>query len=327
MSSEVAASPALSNHWTLVPFIFTSFSVLPEHNIVSLALHSSSQHHQSTDFLAKMPNFYTYQNPYPSQLATPGQGHWENPADWPKTYIYVANQDGTQGIHPPGPVYTANPPAQSNMYYYPVSESPSWPRQPQLTIHFQGGAGTPGGYVVNGAFYPTAQPAPAAPATGWPSYTCYSIPAAPASTAPSACTGWPFVYSPYCTAPQAFPVPAGTPWTPGAAAAQVAAVIAANTALAQTPNAPSFFVGSSAAEIQAQNAILQANLYHLAASQAPAQPTQIAPFKPGTGQQFWCKETDGSWTLRDQTDAATLGAGHWETHSTSGYHYFVKHAS
>lgn len=124
MSSEVAASPALSNHWTLVPFFFTSFSVLPEHNIVSLALHSSSQHHQSTDFLAKMPNFYTYQNPYPSQLATPGQGHWENPADWPKTYIYVANQDGTQGIHPPGPVYTANPPAQSNMYYYPVSESP-----------------------------------------------------------------------------------------------------------------------------------------------------------------------------------------------------------
>ncbi|KAK5058617.1 hypothetical protein LTR84_010880 [Exophiala bonariae] len=273
----------------------------------------SSQRDQYTHFSDKMPNFYTYQNPYPSQLATSSQGqaHWENPADWPKTYIYVTNQDGLQGIHPPGPVYTANPPAQSNMFYYP------------------GGAGTPGGYVVNGVFYPTAQPAAATPATGWPSYTCYPLPAAPASTTPSACTAWPFAYSPYCAAPQPFQVPTGTPWTSSAAAAQVAAVIAANTALAATPNAPSFFVGTSAAEIQAQNAILQANLYNLAASQAQAQaqPTQIAPYKPGTGQQFWCKEADGSWTLRDQTDAATLGAGHWETHSTSGYHYFVKHAS
>jgi len=136
-----------------------------------------------------------------------------------------------------------------------------------------------------------------------------------------------YSYSPYCTAPAPFQVSPGTQWNHSAAAAQVAAVLAANTALSQQPNAPSYFVGATAAEIQAQNAILQANLYHLAATQAQQQPTQVAPYKPGTGPQFWCKETDGSWTLRDQTDAATLGAGHWETHATSGYHYFVKHAA
>lgn len=277
-----------------------------------------------------MSNFFTYQNPYPSQLATLGQGHWEDPADWPRTFIYVANQAGTQGIHPPAPVYQANAPAQSNMYYYPVSPLRLFPfsqsTSTSLTIHLQGGPGTPGGYVVNGVLYPT-QPAAAAPATGWPFHTCYSLPTAPASTSPPACAGWPYAYSPYCTAPQAFQLPSGTPWSASAAAAQVAAVIAANTALAQTPNAPSYFVGSTAAEIQAQNVMLQANLYNLAASQAQQQPSQIAPYKPGTGPQFWCKETDSSWTLRDQTDAATLGAGHWETHSTSGYHFFVKHAA
>lgn len=177
---------------------------------------------------------------------------------------------------------------------------------------------------MNGVWYPTQPAAPAAAGTGWP-FTCYPLTTPPASTSPPACN-WVYGYSPCCTASPPFQVPPGTPWTASGAAAQVAAVIAANTALAQQPNAPSYFVGTSAAEIQAQNAILQANLCNLAASQAQQKATQVAPYKPGTGPQFWCKETDGSWTLRDQTDAATLGAGHWETHATSGYHYFVKHA-
>lgn len=276
-----------------------------------------------------MPNFYTYQNPYPSQLATAGQGHWEDPADWPRTFIYVTNQAGTQGIHPPAPIYQAGSPSQPNMYYYQVSEMPSALDQLtslSLTLQSQGNPSTPGGYVTNGVWYPS-QPAAAAPGTGWPFHTCYPLPIPPASTSPMC--NWAYGYSPYCTAPQPFQVASGTPWNATAAAAQVAAVIAANAALAQAPNAPSYFVGTTAAEIQNQNAILQANLYHLAASQAQQQqqPSQIAPYKPGTGPQFWCKETDGSWTLRDQTDAATLGAGHWETHATSGYHFFVKHAA
>lgn len=47
--------------------------------------------------------------------------HWENPADWPRTFLYIPNQDGVQGLHPPAPVYQSNQPSQQAMYYFPVS--------------------------------------------------------------------------------------------------------------------------------------------------------------------------------------------------------------
>jgi hypothetical protein len=69
-----------------------------------------------------MPNYYTYQYPNPSALNDPGQGgHWEDPADWPRTYLYVSAHEGAQGIHPPAPVYQSNQPAQSATYYFAVS--------------------------------------------------------------------------------------------------------------------------------------------------------------------------------------------------------------
>jgi hypothetical protein len=91
------------------------------------------------------------------------------------------------------------------------------------------------------------------------------------------------------------------------------------------PNAPAYFVGASSAEIQMQNAIWAA---HLAAQPKPP-PSQLAPYKPGSSPQFWCKELDGSWTLREYNDAmqGDLGPGRWEKHGTSGYYYYVKHAA
>ncbi len=71
----------------------------------------------------KMPaHFYTYDPLNPSAVNTnPAAWHWENPADWPRTYLYVSNQGGTQGIHPPAPVYQSNQPAQQAMYYFQVT--------------------------------------------------------------------------------------------------------------------------------------------------------------------------------------------------------------
>lgn len=70
-----------------------------------------------------MSNFYyTYQNPNPSALNHPSQGHWENPADWPRTFLYTSAHDGAQGIHPPAPVYQSTQPAQQALYYFAVSE-------------------------------------------------------------------------------------------------------------------------------------------------------------------------------------------------------------
>ncbi|EXJ93509.1 hypothetical protein A1O1_01901 [Capronia coronata CBS 617.96] len=253
-----------------------------------------------------MPNYYTYQNPNPSALNDRSQGHWEDPADWPRTFLYVSTHEGAQGIHPPAPVYQSNQPSQSAMYY------------------FAGSSSSPAGYYVNGLYYGTQPPTAA---TGWPftssSYTCYTLPDPLTSTTPYNLP-YGYSYSPYCTAPQAYAYPSASPWGQGPGPAQAAAAVAANAALAQMPNAPAYFVGATAADIQAQNAVMYANL---AASQQQA-PSQLAPYKPGASPQFWCKELDGSWTLREYNDAmkGDFPAGHWERHATSGYHYYVRHA-
>ena len=66
-------------------------------------------------------HFYTYQDPNPSTVNTdPATYHWEDPADWPRSFLYVPNHSGAQGIHPPAPVYQTNQPSQPAMYYFQV---------------------------------------------------------------------------------------------------------------------------------------------------------------------------------------------------------------
>lgn len=265
-----------------------------------------------------MPNFYNYQGLNPSALnGASAAGHWEDPADWPRTFYYVSAADGTQqGIHPPAPVYQSNQPAQPAMYYFAVSipEFPSLP-SPWLTST-QGNSSAPAGYYANGLYYGTAPPTAT---SGWP-YTCYPLSNTPAASPFCATYG----YSPYYTAPYQIPTATVAPWMQTSASAQAAAAVAANAALQQMPNAPAFFVGATTAEMQAQNTILAA---HLAATQS--QPTMLAPYKPGSSPQFWCKELDGSWTLREYADTlkGDFPPGHWERHGTSGYYYYVRHSS
>lgn len=173
---------------------------------------------------------------------------------------------------------------------------------------------------MNGVYYGPSNPT-APTGTAWP-YTCFTLPTPSTSTNPLN-PSYQYGYSPYYPVPQPITVPQNWYQAP-AAASQAAAAVAANAALAQMPNAPAYFVGATAAEIQAQNAIYVANMQ---ASQS--QPTQLAPFKPGTSPQFWCKELDGSWTLREYNDTLKPDwpAGHWEKHATSGYYYYVRHAT
>ncbi|KAJ9500139.1 hypothetical protein H2202_004530 [Exophiala xenobiotica] len=248
-----------------------------------------------------MPNYYNYQSLYPSSLNDPrNAGHWENPADWPRTFYYVSADGTQQGIHPPAPVYQSNQPAQQRMYY------------------FAGGSSAPAGYYMNGLYHGASAPAAT---SGWP-YTCYPYSSTPAASSFCAAYG----YSPYHTAPQSYsyPMTGMAPWMQTSAPAQAAAAVAANATLQQMPNAPAFFVGATSAEMQAQNAILAANL---AAGQS--QPTMLAPYKPGSSPQFWCKELDGSWTLREYNDTlkSDFPPGRWERHGTSGYYYYVRHSS
>lgn len=98
-----------------------------------------------------------------------------------------------------------------------------------------------------------------------------------------------------------------------------AAAAAANAALSQQPSAPAYFVGATKADVDHQNKLIAQNT-------GANMPSQLAPYKPAAGQQFWCKETDGSWTLRThaEIDMNEVAPGHWEKHATSGYHYWVR---
>ena len=133
---------------------------------------------------------------------------------------------------------------------------------------------------------------------------------------------YPYTGSPsyYAGAYPTWPSTWATPTAYGAAAT-AAWYIAQNTALAQAPTAPMYFVGSTPAEIAAQNA----QIAQMLGVSLPAN-NQLIPYKPSTNPQFWCKELDGSWTLREQNDLITgdIGAGAWERHPTSGYHYYVR---
>lgn len=91
------------------------------------------------------------------------------------------------------------------------------------------------------------------------------------------------------------------------------------------------YVGKTQTEIDTQNAIFAANYPNMApvATSQPGMPGQIVPYKPAATQQFWCKELDGTWTLREQGEMmrGELNPGHWEKHATSGYYYWVKHTA
>ncbi|KIX09117.1 uncharacterized protein Z518_00195 [Rhinocladiella mackenziei CBS 650.93] len=140
----------------------------------------------------------------------------------------------------------------------------------RATYYFAGSSSTPAGYYVNGLYYGLS-PLPTA------------------------------------TASQPFTIPTSSPWSQTTPSAPAAAVVAANVAYAQIPHAPAYFIGTTAAEIQAQNAIPIA--YLVSAQQSPS---QFVPYKPGSSPQFWCKELDGSWTLREYNDTlkSDFPAGH-----------------
>lgn len=53
-------------------------------------------------------------------------------------------------------------------------------------------------------------------------------------------------------------------------------------------------------------------------------PVQMVPYKAAPGQQFWCRELDGSWTLRTVNETmAELQPGYWDK-SQSGHAIFIR---
>ncbi|KAL9036122.1 MAG: hypothetical protein Q9214_006277 [Letrouitia sp. 1 TL-2023] len=76
--------------------------------------------------------------------------------------------------------------------------------------------------------------------------------------------------------------------------------------------------GATKDEIDQQNA---------AAARAHA-PVPLVPANPSPSQQFWCRELDGSYTLRTMNDISTsCQPGVWQQATETGYPYFVRKAT
>ncbi|EEP79071.1 predicted protein [Uncinocarpus reesii 1704] len=77
------------------------------------------------------------------------------------------------------------------------------------------------------------------------------------------------------------------------------------------------WVGATRAEIDAQNIAI-------AKATGATRPQSMIPYKPADGQQWWCREIDGSYTLRTTNDIMeNLQPGKW-VYSSTGFPYFVR---
>lgn len=149
------------------------------------------------------------------------------------------------------------------------------------------------------------------------SYTRSIVPGAPMAPMAGAYPGmYPGMYP---GAAGAWPFAA--PADPATTQYQAAQAAAANAALAAMPQAPNYYVGAGPTDFMAQQAYLMA---HMGLAKPP--PDQMAPFKPIDGAAFWCKETDGTFTMRAHVEIAAgdLSPGHWERSPTSGYFWWVR---
>ena len=313
------------------------------------------------------PTYYTHKDPYPATLNHPNAVQLESTADWPKSYRYNSNHVSTQGIHPPGPVYNAQQQAPQPWYYYGGQVSLKWTPHSQDVAdhHQQAQAQAQGGYYVNGQYLPASAGTTYSPSSYYhyqPSTSTYSYNWSRPSTSfpyfnwtqPSTAYSQinylpkyyknfqafqalpqysnyglnPYSYLQYLVpgGPQAMPFPS----CPGTLVSQAAAAAATNAALAAMPQAPSYFVGQTPAEVAMQQTYFAQTYPGMSMAQMAQwpkpPPTQLAPYKPADGQQFWCKEMDGSWTLRTHSDIINgeVNPGHWERHQTSGYFYWVR---
>ncbi|OAL71343.1 hypothetical protein A7D00_4244 [Trichophyton violaceum] len=88
----------------------------------------------------------------------------------------------------------------------------------------------------------------------------------------------------------------------------------------QVPAGTVPWLGPTRAEVDAQNIAV-------ARATGAMRPQSMVPYRPAEGQQWWCREVDGSYTLRTTNDIMeNLQPGYW-AYSSSGYPYFIRQAA
>ncbi|KAL8923439.1 MAG: hypothetical protein Q9172_003136 [Xanthocarpia lactea] len=178
---------------------------------------------------------------------------------------------------------------------------------------------------------PTPAATPMGPVNPWLAPAPQASPAAAATPAPQAAappTSNQFFYYPRfdsqsAPAAQLEPAKPVNPWLAPAPETPKASLSYAHPPIycagQPIPEPAKIWYGSTKAEVDAQNAAL-------AQVVGAHTPMNLVPANPGAGQQFWCKEPNGVYTLRTMTEIETsCQPGSWHTAPT-GYPYFVRKA-
>lgn len=83
------------------------------------------------------------------------------------------------------------------------------------------------------------------------------------------------------------------------------------------PDGTSLFLGKTREQVMWEN-------QQIANNTGANEPVQMVPYKAAPGQQFWCRELDGSWTLRTvQETMSELQPGYWDK-GQSGHAIFIR---
>jgi hypothetical protein len=83
------------------------------------------------------------------------------------------------------------------------------------------------------------------------------------------------------------------------------------------PDGTSLFLGKTKEQVMWEN-------QQIANNTGANDPVQMVPYKAAAGQQFWCRELDGSWTLRTvQETMVELQPGYWDK-GQSGHAVFIR---
>lgn len=276
---------------------------------------------------------------------------------------YGMTSYGHQGITHPAPVYYANQPQpQAQMGYY-MNQAVSSRALLQMFSSYLLGLTQPSPptyyYTSSPSYTCICNPNPdhsyyclhhaayaASPDTpmGYfyaqsitPSYTCICIPnpdhsyyclhRAAYAASPDTPTGYHYSQPPtYCqaqpymsyTSPQYATAAPGYPSQPSSTwPGYPYPTYASGSGSTTLPDGTTLFLGKTKEEVQYENEII-------ADRTGANKPIQMAPFKPHKGQQFWCRELDGTWTLRNLNETMDLlQPGKWET-SASGHAVFIR---
>lgn len=79
-----------------------------------------------------------------------------------------------------------------------------------------------------------------------------------------------------------------------------------------------FWYGGTKAEVDAQNAAI-------AQASGATKPVQLIPQGGTASSQYYCRELNGSYTLRTTTEIMeTLQPGYWQYANPGGYPYWVR---